>query len=303
LIAVYNEIIKECREDERSGSATSYESSMKALLKFDPHISFRLLTPRFLRDFQDYFLKMGNSLTSVGIYLRQLRAVYNRAIADKIISQEEYPFTQYNIPGGYNKKKALTNNEIKKILNYEPSNSLEERALDFWKLSYLCNGINIGDLLKLKKQNIDNEFIIFKRSKTLRTKKEPKIISIALLPETKALIEKHKNGKYRNSQDYIFPVLKPGLSDEEQKSLIANFNRSNNQQLDKICKRLEIAGKLSNMTARHSFATVLKRKDANPLLISDLLGHSSLKTTESYLGSFMNEQLVNTSKMLLDLDE
>ena len=124
----------------------------------------------------------------------------------------------------------------------------------------MCNGINIGDLLKLKKQNIDNEFIIFKRSKTLRTKKEPKIISVALLPETKALIEKHKNGKYRNSQDYIFPVLKPGLSDEEQKRLIANFNRSNNQQLDKICKRLEIAGKLSNMTARHSFATVLEQK-------------------------------------------
>ena len=57
------------------------------------------------------------------------------------------------------------------------------------------------------------------------------------------------------------------------------------------------------MTARHSFATVLKRKDANPLLISDLLGHSSLKTTESYLGSFMNEQLLNTSKMLLELED
>ena len=119
VVAMYKQIIKECDEDERPGSAISYKNSLNALLKFDPNISFASITPRFLREFEKCFLMEGKSMTSVGIYLRQLRAVYNRATTEKIISNEEYPFKEYVIPGGYNKKKALSNSEISKILNFE----------------------------------------------------------------------------------------------------------------------------------------------------------------------------------------
>ncbi len=64
-------------------------------------------------------LQDGNSLTTVGIYIRPLRALFNQAIRDGIIAPESYPFGKgrYQIPAGRNVKKALSLNDIEKILN------------------------------------------------------------------------------------------------------------------------------------------------------------------------------------------
>jgi integrase/recombinase XerD len=127
-------------------------------------------------------LKEKKSITTVGIYVRCLRKIYNNAIKQGVIKKDEhYPFTgdYYIIPKGRNIKKALNKNEIAAIFNYEPiSGTLEDRARDFWILSYLCNGANMKDILKWKEKNIDGEYIPFIRSKTKRTTKgDPKIIT------------------------------------------------------------------------------------------------------------------------------
>ena len=46
--------------------------------------------------------------------------------------------------------------------------------------------------------------------------------------------------------------------------------------------------------ARHSFATILKRSGVDIALISELMGHSDLTTTQIYLDSFDEEQ-INTA--------
>jgi len=52
-------------------------------------------------------------------------------------------------------------------------------------------------------------------------------------------------------------------------------------------------------TARHSFASVLKKSGVNIALISEALGHSDLATTQIYLDSFDNEQVDEAMKNLL----
>jgi site-specific recombinase XerD len=61
---------------------------------------------------------------------------------------------------------------------------------------------------------------------------------------------------------------------------------------------LDINKNVTTYFARHSFATVLKRSGANISLISDLLGHSSLGVTESYLDSFEKEQIQKETEAL-----
>ena len=55
---------------------------------------------------------------------------------------------------------------------------------------------------------------------------------------------------------------------------------------------------ISTYTARHSFASVLKRSGANIAYISESLGHSDLKTTENYLASFEKEERIKNAKLL-----
>ena len=57
-------------------------------------------------------------------------------------------------------------------------------------------------------------------------------------------------------------------------------------------------GHISTYTARHSFATVLKRSGVNIAYISESLGHSDLKTTENYLASFEREERQKNAELL-----
>lgn len=57
-------------------------------------------------------------------------------------------------------------------------------------------------------------------------------------------------------------------------------------------------GAILTYTARHSFATVLKRAGANIAYISESLGHQDLKTTENYLAAFEKEERRHNAELL-----
>ena len=56
--------------------------------------------------------------------------------------------------------------------------------------------------------------------------------------------------------------------------------------------------RISTYTARHSYASVLKRSGTNIAYISEILGHSDLKTTENYLASFEKEERIKNAALL-----
>ncbi|MNL63338.1 Tyrosine recombinase XerC [compost metagenome] len=58
----------------------------------------------------------------------------------------------------------------------------------------------------------------------------------------------------------------------------------------KIAETLGIQGNVNTYSARHSFATILLQSEAPLAFISQALGHTSISTTESYLGSFDDEK-------------
>ena len=146
----------ELEEANRLNTASSYQYTLKSISEFiktkrRKKLAFTDITPKWLQDYENWMSQNGKSMTTVGIYMRNLRAMYNQAIEKDIVPQSSYPFakSKYQIPSGQNIKKALTIKEIKQLFNYKCSTDAATRALDYWFFSYLCNGIDIKDIAKL----------------------------------------------------------------------------------------------------------------------------------------------------------
>jgi len=217
----YEDFIKKLKEDNRIGTAVSYECSLNSLKDYTEKaggLSFEDVTIDFLNKYESWMLQNSRSITTVGIYLRALRAIYNEAIQTGIVSKDLYPFgkNKYEIPTGKNIKKALVIEEVGKICHYKPESEAEAQARDFWLLSYLGNGMNIKDIALLKFRNIHGDIIVFERAKTKRSRRSnPIVITIPMTEDVKNIVEKWGN-KRRTPDNYIFPILENGLTAEEK---------------------------------------------------------------------------------------
>lgn len=268
-------------------------------------LSFEKITPDFLMDYERWMLSEGNSLTTVGIYLRPLRALCKLAIEDGVLSQQNYPFSKrkYQIPAGQNIKKALTLKDIQKIFDYQPVTDSEAKNRDLWLFSYLCNGINVKDIARLKYSNIQDGKITFIRAKTERTsKKNLKFIVAILNSEAKEIIQRWGNS-LSTPNAYVFDILFEGVTPERERALVQQATKNINKYIKRISTSLGIEKNVTTYTARHSFSTILKRSGAPIEFIRESLGHHDLKTTESYLDSFEDDVKKQYASFLTNFKE
>lgn len=292
VFVAMNAYVEKMKAEGRVSTASSYECALNSLKQFKRKLTFEDITPDFLNSYERYMLAGDKSSTTVGIYLRSLRTIYNQAIENGIIGREKYPFrkSKFQIPAGQNIKKALSLAELKQIFEYEAiPNSPEDKAKDFWIFSYLCNGMNIKDICRLKYSNLDGDRIAFQRAKTEHTKKgNQKQIVVYLSEQAKAIITKWGNPN-RLPSNYIFPILQPNISPQRERELVQYLTKQVNKYMKRIVDELGIDKPVTTYAARHSFSTVLKRSGAPIEFISESLGHNSLKTTEHYLDSFEDD--------------
>ena len=225
------------------------------------------MTVNYLNRYEQWAKQGGMSKTTIGIYTRALRTIFNEADANGIIRKDKcYPFgrRKYQVPTSRNKKKALELNHIEQIYYYKPSCESEKKAKAYWLFCYFSNGINPKDVALLKYKNIQEEYIVFERAKTERTSRsDPKPIVVYITEEIAAIIEELGN-KDKRPENYIFPILYEGVTPLRQYDLVQFF-------------------------ATHGFGTVLKRSGASTEVIQEALGHEDIRTTENYLDSFGND--------------
>lgn len=294
----FEQYAKELREQDRIGTAISYEVAMRSLESFKKGLKFADITPKLLTKYENWMLKKGRSKTTIGIYLRSLRTLFNRANIDKSL----YPFGEgkgkYSIPASRNIKKALTLQEVAKIFNYKAEKGTPEAmAKDYWIFIYLCNGLNVKDLCLLKQKNIEGDILKYERSKTRRSKKESEEIVISLKPEAKEIIKRW--GTVNIYPDaYLFPHLTDDMTAERQRNIVQQVTKTINKYIKRIAKEVGIKKPVTTYYARHSFATILRNSGVSTEFISEALGHSNLKTTQSYLAGFETEKIHQTTDVL-----
>src|ERR1017187_7060093 len=301
LQSAFDSYISEFNKNGQIGSAISYSCACVSLHKFKAGLKFEHLTPEFLRNYERWFLGQGNSITTVGIYLRSLRAIINVAIQDEMMNFKDYPFgkRKYIIPTSRNIKKALSLEEIAKIYHYQAEPlSVKDMCRDYWIFIYLCNGLNVKGFCLLTYKNIVGDFIIFNRAKTNRSRRSnPETISIALKEDSKRIIAKW--GQHQFSPDtFIFPHLKIGMTLQKQDDTIDLLLHLINDHMKQIALELEIPKPITTYYARHSFATILKNSGVFTEFISEALGHTSLETTKNYLAGFEQDAIRKATDVL-----
>ena len=301
----YNKYIAELKANEQFGTAKSYQDSCNTLKRFRPgQLRFEDVTKEFLNEFEKWMLGKGRSLSTVGIYLRPLRTIFNIAVENGVVQRDYYPFgrRKYIIPTGRNHKRALSIDQIKQIFQYktEPGSSME-KAKDFWIFSYLCNGMNMADIARLRWSNLSADSISFQREKTKRTKRENPIgIVVVRNAQINALIEKWGRNSTRDYNGYIFDILDLSDQPEAARLKVQLFIHLVNEWMKAIGEDLGFDLKLTTYVARHSFATILVRNGAPLALAKQTLGHASIATTEKYFAGFDLAAQAEYTKVLVN---
>ena len=310
----YANTIQDLTKRGRIGTSSSYELSRKSLIDFVKtkkksekfeNLTFYHVTKKWLQDYEDYMIiDKERSNTTVGIYLRNLRALFNKAIEDKEINKEIYPFgkKKYIIPTSQSKKKALSKTQLKELYQCEPETPEQQKAKDFWFFSYACNGMNIKDIALLKFKDIKDGKFDFIRSKTEFTSKANiKFVTVYLNDFSSSIIEKYSidSGK---PNDLVFDIISKPKDKVNSQKEIKNFTRLINQHLKKLCKANGLPEDISTYWARHSFATNSIRNGASMEFIQESLGHGNLATTKSYFHGFEDETKKEFAEQLMNFD-
>lgn len=289
--------IKELENEEKFGTSAFYKGTLSLLKRYMKHdVPINEVTVEWLNGLEKFILKTANQ-TTVAMNMRNIRATMNIAKQVGVIRESDYPFGRgkYQIKEGSGKKKALNKKQLKAIAEYSDGSMTTEFYRDLWLFIYFCNGLNVADLISLKFSDIQNGEISFIRKKTKDRTRDVKRIYAAITPEMYSIINKWGNDP-KNSV-YIFPFLKPSDSAWEHEKKKKNLTKLINKRMKMIGEKLNL-GKITTYVARHTYATVLRNEGVPISIISPMLGHSSVTTTEIYLADLESEYRAKNASLL-----
>jgi integrase/recombinase XerD len=317
----YRKAIARYTENKQFGTASNYNLSNKSIINFITNkdlkdkkketlipvpevLHFREITPSWLNRFENYLLENDRTYTTIGIYLRPLRALFNEAISEKVINSELYPFgrKKYEIPKPRGVKKALTKAQLKALYEAEPKTELQLKAKDYWFFLFNCAGLNIKDMMRLKYQNLQGDTLIYIREKTKRTSKTNlKPVVVYLNAYSKNFIEKYGNPD-KNPDNYIFDFYKPGMSDSDKFKKAGIFTSLLNDNIKRLAIANGLPPDISIYWSRHSYATYAIRSGASLEQISQALNHHDMATTKSYFAGFEDDAMKAMTNNLMNFD-
>jgi len=286
-------IIDELKRANRFGTARSYKGALSVLKDFSGgrDLSFKSINYQFLTKFETNHIAKGNSLNGLSVYLRAIRAIYNKAIKSGIVEKELYPFSDYKVKSTPTDKRALDWDKFRKIieLQIEPGH-ICFNARNYFVASFMMYGINFSDMAYLRKENIVDGRIKYRRRKT------SKLYDIKITPQLQTILSHYISQNYPSG--FIFPIIdreEPHLQDRDIQWARSRYNK----KLKTLAKMCGIEENLTSYVSRHSFATQAMLQQVPLNAISTMLGHTSLKTTEIYLKSLPTNILDDFNERIL----
>jgi integrase/recombinase XerD len=273
------------------GNAMVYNNSINKLREYagTDHLSFTAFTYQKVVDFNVYLLSSGIKVNTASLYLRTIRAIYNRAIKEGIVSSNDYPFRGFKIKQEKTISRSLTIKEMQSIISLDlQKGSAVWHWRNYFLLSFCLIGINFADMLKLERGNIIDGRIVFRRSKT------GKIYSISI--NSKAL---EIMNYYSSKSNYLLPILPKEGSPVKLKNDTKQAVKTCNQYLKKIAGDCKISKNISTYYARYTFANIARQLGYSKDLIAEALGHEyGNRVTGIYLDNYDN-QIIDT--MVIDV--
>lgn len=290
------EVIGELYQAKQIGNAEVYRTLLKWITAQlpDKKLTFNQIDYNFLRRMEMEHYAKSNSAGGLSVYLRTLRAVYNRAIKAGIVDAANYPFKDYKIKSGTPSRKALSEEEFLAFKTVAlDEGSPQDHARKMFMASFYLRGINWMDMALLRVNNIQGDF---DRINYLRQKTKNKYLSIKISPKLRDIIESCLSENHEK-EDFLFPILKKEDPEDRYHDIIKNKRKKLNKRLKEIAALCEIAP-FTIYNARHTYAMALKRQGTPTNVIQDSLGHTTEEMTQNYLDSFENAVVDKADELL-----
>lgn len=288
--------IDRLREEGRYSTAHVYKNALFSFSVFcgTCNVSFRQITRESLRLYGQYLYENGLKLNTISTYMRMLRSIYNRGV-----EAGNAPFVPRLFHEAYTgidvcQKRALTAAELHRLLFDDPRSERLRRIQDIASLLFQLCRMSFADLAHLEKSALENNILRYNRIKT----KTP--MSVEVLDSAMVKIDRLRS--VRKSQpgcpDYLLDILCGDKSRKDEKayreyqSALRWFNNS----LKELARALHLKSPVTSYTLRHSWATIAKYRGVSIEMISEALGHKSIKTTQTYLKGFGLEERTEVNK-------
>lgn len=281
-------------KERNESTAKFYIKTAKKIKDFDPNATFDTIDANWLRKFDTYLKENGNAtVNGRAIHLRDIKAVFNAAIADEITTK--YPFRKFQIKSENVPIRNITLEQIRQLRDckVEPNFRIYR---DLFMLSFYLCGINPVDLLHLTKDNIKNGRIVYIRHKT------HKMYDIPLPPEAKEIFKMYKGEKYLlEVMDYYGSDYVHFLSKWNKKLKRLGNLRMYERADGRKCLRMgePILPTLTVYAARYTFASLGAALEIPRETIALCLGHSWADVTAHYI-SYDMKRIDDAVRKIID---
>lgn len=288
------QLIQSLQKENKFSLESQAKACLTALKSFDSKARLKDISPEWIEQFDAYMDKVGKSFATRKVYMVALKKVCKSAAKSGAMPNDWQPFANATLSPRTQKpiKRALDIETIWQIERAEVTSNVVALHRDIFMLSFYLRGMNLTDLVHVKYTDIVGGRLKYSRSKT-----EAKF-NLPINNQAKEIIERMRSGPY------ILPLRnrRTRLTERQLHDAIIKYGNAIAMSLRRIAEAegIETERPLSMYFARHSYATAAKRAGISTELISELMGHSDLKTTQMYLSSFDNRILDDADKIIFE---
>lgn len=268
---------KEVDRTRRMGkvrTAEAYASSLNSFQRFRGErgdVAFEEINAVLMTEYEAYLEQDGKCPNTVSFYMRNLRTLYNRAVEEGV-TENRSPFRRVNTRVEKTVKRAVTAEVIARIKELELSlHPALEFTRDLFLLCFYLRGMSFVDLAFLKKKDLQNGVLVYRRHKTGQQ------LCIKWEPFMQEIVRKYTDPE----SPYMLPIIKESGKDERRQYL--NASHLMNRKLKKIGRMIGCPVKLTFYVSRHGWASIAQSQHIPLPVISEALGHDSEDTTRIYL--------------------
>ncbi len=150
----------------RVRTADTYLSTLRSIQKFRKGEDIALcdLSAQMLTDYQNHLLACGVQMNTVSFYMRILRTVYRHAVAEHLIPDLQ-PFVSVYTGIAKTRKRALTSEEVLKVVACRPQDDCMSKARDLFLFSLYTRGMSMVDIFNLKQSDLYDGVLTYHRQK------------------------------------------------------------------------------------------------------------------------------------------
>ena len=289
LLSFVNQLRTQFLQQNKLRLAETYQSALNSFCLYINKVEILMedIDSKMIEGYESYLKQKKLTLNTISFYMRILRAIYNRAVKSGAIADKK-PFSHVFTTMTKTAKRAIPIQTIQKIAQAHITNKNEALARDLFLFSFYTRGMSFVDIAYLKKTDLNNTYLIYKRKKTGQE------LKIAWRKEMQELVDRN------SSKDgvHLFGIL----DENSEKSLRFQYHYTQciiNTALKRLGKQLNLGTNLTMYVARHSWATIARQKNIPLSVICDGMGHNSEKTTQIYLQSVDAETIDRCNDKLI----